>query len=384
LLRSLSPEGRIPEGPAPEGLALDTFGLSDRERTLFAPHEQAGLELARVVRVDRGMPMVVSTAGLERAELANHLMKSGGDWEYRAVVGDWVGLSRSPNHEMPVVEVVLERKSAFSRKDPGGQTEQQVVVANADIVFVVQSLSGSGVNIRRLERELVLAWESGARPIVVLSKADLAPDIDEQRARVEEIAYGADVIVESAVTGEGVSTIAEHIPLGTTAVLFGGSGVGKSTLLNRIVGSEVQETTEVRATDDKGRHTTIAREVVLVPGGGVIIDTPGMRAIGLWDAEEGIDAAFPDIEEFAAECRFRDCKHEQEPGCAVIAAVEAGELPARRLESYLRLRREIGALERKKDEQAWASKERTDKAISKAIKSFYRNEPKRKNGGRGR
>jgi len=362
----------------PQSSALDELGLTDRERALFAPLAEAGLELARVARVDRGLPLVATRAGLERAEPATHLVKSAGAAESRAVAGDWVALARPDGHDMPIIEAILPRKSAFTRKDPGEETGEQVVISNVDVVFVVQSLSGGGINVRRLERELVLAWESGATPVIVLTKADLAEDVEQQLSLVEDIAFGADVIVESVVTGQGVSEVARKVPRGVTAALLGGSGVGKSTLLNRIIGQELQETKEVRASDDKGRHTTVARELILVPDGGVIIDTPGMRAVALWDAEEGIGAAFPDIEALAEHCRFRDCSHESEPGCAVVGAVEKGELPARRLESYRRLILEMEDLTRRQDEKAWREKERAGKTIAKAAKQFYKTEPKRK------
>ena len=324
------------------------------------------------------MPLVATDDGLVRAEPATHLVKSAEAAESRAVVGDWVALARPEGHDLPIIEVILPRKSAFTRKDPGEQTGEQVLIANVDVIFVVQSLSGGGINLRRLERELVLAWESGATPVVVLTKADLSEDVAAQREIAEDVAYGVDVIVESAVTGEGIDEVTAHVPFGTTAALLGGSGVGKSTLLNRIVGEELQETREVRESDDKGRHTTVAREIVLVPGGGVIIDTPGMRAIALWDAEEGLASAFPDIEALAEHCRFRDCVHGEEPGCAVRAAVEAGELPERRLESYLRLVGEMDELARRRDEKAWQEKEQAGKVIAKAAKRFYQTEPKRK------
>ncbi len=353
------------------GPTLVDLGLTDRERALFASASEAGQELARVVRVDRGLPLVTSDHGTERAEPATHLVKTADAAERRAVVGDWVVLARPEGHDMPIIVEILPRKSAFSRKDPGEQTGEQVIIANVDVVFVAQSLSGGGVNLRRLERELVLAWESGATPVVLLTKADLAEDLEQQRTIAEEIAYGVDVVVESAVTGDGVSEVAAHVPVGVTAAILGGSGVGKSTLLNRLLGDERLATASVRVGDDKGRHTTVAREIVQVPGGGVIIDTPGMRAVALWDAEDGIGAAFPDIEELAAHCRFRDCSHTGEPGCAVAAAVASGELPARRLESYLRLTSELVDLARKQDEKAWKEKE-----ISKAVKRYYKEEPK--------
>lgn len=364
--------------PETNGQSLDALGLTDRERALFSPLAEDGFELARVARVDRGLPLVASAAGLERAEPATHLIKTAGSAGSRAVVGDWVALARPDGHEMPIIEAILPRKSAFARKDPGEQTGEQVIIANADIVFVVQSLSGGGVNLRRLERELVVAWESGAVPVVVLTKADLAEDIDVQRRAAEEVAHGVDVIVESAVTGEGIDEVRGRVPAGITAALLGGSGVGKSTLVNRILGEDVLATGEVRAGDDKGRHTTVAREIVSIPDGGVIVDTPGMRALGLWDVEGGMEAAFPDIEALAVECRFRDCAHEAEPGCAVVTAAETGDLPARRLESYRRLRAEMAELARRQDEKAWREKEQANKTISKAVKRFYKSEPKYK------
>lgn len=279
---------------------------------------------------------------------------------------------------MPIIEVILPRHSAFVRKDPGEETEEQVLTANVDVVFVVQSLSGGGINPNRLERELVVAWDSGSRPVVLLTKADLSDDAEAQRKFAEEIAFGVDVIVESAVTGLGVDDVRAQIPAGVTAALLGGSGVGKSTLVNRIVGSDLQATREVRLSDDKGRHTTVARELVEIPGGGVIIDTPGMRGLALWEVEDGVEAAFPEIVELGLRCRFRDCAHGDEPGCAVRRAVEEGELPARRLESYLRITGELTELARRQDEKAWRDKERTARIISKAAKRFYREEPKRK------
>lgn len=357
---------------------LERLGFTDRERALFAPMLEAGFEPARVARVDRGLPLIATATGLERAEPATHLVKSAGEAISRAVVGDWVAIARPESHDMPIIEAILPRHGAFARKDPGEETGEQVLIANVDIVFVVQSLSGGGVNVSRLERELVLAWESGATPVVVLTKSDLCSDSAEQGDLARDVALGVDVILESVITGDGIEEVRSHVGPGVTAALLGGSGVGKSTLVNRLVGEELQATKAVRETDDKGRHTTVARELVLVPGGGVLIDTPGMRALALWDAEDGMAAAFPDIEALAVRCRFRDCTHDAEPGCAVIAAVAEGALPERRLASYRRLSDELVELSRRQDERARREKKREGKVIGRAIKDFYRTEPKRK------
>lgn len=357
---------------------LARLGFPGRAEALFAPMREDGFEPARVVRVDRGMPLIAGVSGVERAEPATHLVKSADEAASRVAVGDWVAVARPEGHEMPIIEAILPRTGTFSRKDPGAATGQQVVLANVDVVFVVQSLSGTGINERRLERELVLAWESGARPVVVLTKADLVDDPDACAQIASEIAMGVDVIVESAVTGVGIEEVRAQVPDGVTAALLGGSGVGKSTLVNRLVGEEVFETQETRAADDKGRHTTVAREMVLVPDGGVIIDTPGMRGLALWDAEDGLAAAFPDIEALAEGCKFRDCGHAGEPGCAVQAAIEAGDLAERRLESWHRLRSELDSLAARQDERSRREQERRWKPIHKAAKRFYKEEPKRK------
>ncbi|MBI5230845.1 MAG: ribosome small subunit-dependent GTPase A, partial [Coriobacteriales bacterium] len=194
----------------------------------------------------------------------------------------------------------------------------------------------------------------------------------------QSVSIGVDVLLESAVTGDGLAAIRSLIAPGVTAALLGGSGVGKSTLVNRLLESDLLATAEVRSSDDKGRHTTVAREMVLMPEGGIVVDTPGMRALALWDAEEGMAAAFADVLEFATECRFRDCTHTSEPGCAVTEAVESGALPAHRLESFLGLRAELDELSRKQDERAWREKERESKILSKTIKRYYKSEPKRK------
>jgi ribosome biogenesis GTPase len=355
------------------------LGWDERWATLFA--EVAGvrgdLEPARVVRLDRGLPLVATAGGLERVELATHLEKSS-DHGAHPAVGDWLAISRPVEHLVPIVEAVLERRTAFVRKDPGEVTVEQVLVANVDVALITQSLSGDGINLRRLERELVLAYSSGARPAVVLTKSDLVEEAELARAAVAEIAAAVEVVVESAVTGDGIEAVRALVPRGSTAALIGASGVGKSTLVNLLLGGESQAVAEVRASDDKGRHTTVAREMLLVPGGGVIIDTPGMRALALYDAIDGMAAAFPDIADLAEYCRFRDCTHGAEPGCAVIDAAESGEIQQARLDSYRRLIAELDDVARRRDEQSWHEPERQAKAISKAAKRYFQQHPGKK------
>ncbi len=291
----------------------------------------AGAIVARVARVDRGAATVVGAHGASRVALDQHRPRA-------IATGDWVLLV-----DDAIVEV-LPRRSAFVRGDGRNRvaTEAQVVAANIDRVFVVHALA-NGPNLRRLERELVLAWQSGATPVVVLNKSDLvdAGAIDDAVAATQRVAAQTSVAVTSAVSGTGIDALRGYAPLGTTVALIGASGVGKSSLVNRLVGRDVQATLSVREQDQRGRHTTTARELVQIPGGGLLVDTPGLRAVALWDADEGVERAFPDVARLAEGCRFRDCRHEREPDCAVRAAVDEGRLDRVRLESYRRLHAEL-------------------------------------------
>jgi ribosome biogenesis GTPase / thiamine phosphate phosphatase len=290
--------------------------------------EHAAAIPGRVARVDRGWATVMTATGTVRAQLAGHSVATG----------DWLLVEHGK------VVATLPRRSAFVRGDAGdGRARRpQVVAANVDLVFVVQSLT-SGPNIRRLERELVLAFESGATPVVVLSKADLADRSDVEYAI--EIARAAavdvEVVVTSAISGEGLERLRALAGAGRTVALIGASGVGKSRLVNGLVGDSVQAIGEVRENDQRGRHTTTARELVALPGGGWLVDTPGLRSVALWDADEGLSRVFSDIEALAARCRFRDCSHGPEPDCAIRAAIERGDLDPARFEHYQKLDREL-------------------------------------------
>jgi ribosome biogenesis GTPase len=356
--------------------SLSNLGFTSRWQGRFAEHAARGLVPARVVRSARGHAIVALSGGVQRAKLAAALIKGAASGTSLPVVGDWVAVRDSEELEVPLVEAVLERFSVITRGDPGDVGGPQALAANVDVVFVVHPIAAEP-NLRRIERELALAWESGAVPVVVLTKADLAADPAAALAAVEAVAPGTDVRLTSALTGAGVAEALEYLAEQRTAVLIGPSGAGKSTLVNALLGEQRQATREVRVSDGRGRHTTIARELIQMPGGGMIIDTPGLRALALTGSEEGIAAAFADVEAAAERCRFRDCAHSGEPGCAVAAAVESGALPADRLESYHKLVREARVAAAKGDARLRAEEQRRWKAISKAAKQFNKHSGKR-------
>ena len=347
------------------------LGWSPRWEALFAPYGADGLIPARVIRSDRGSALVAAAAGIMRAKPSVRLLKSAAGAADLPVVGDWVAVLAREDLDAPLIEAVLVRAGAIARGDPGKNAETQVLAANVDIVFVVHPIAREP-NLRRIERELSLAWDSGAIPVVALTKADLSADPEAARLAVEGIAIGVVVLVMNALAGEGVGGILDRLPPRRTAALIGPSGAGKSTLINALLGEQRQATREVRVGDGRGRHITVARELVPLPGGGLLIDTPGLRALALTGSEEGIASVFPEIEALADACRYRDCAHEAEPGCAVRAAVETGELEAERLASYHKLMRETQVAAMKTDARLRAEEERKWKAIHKAAKQFYK------------
>ena len=352
-------------------MELPDLGYTARWEALFAPHAPGGLVPARVVRSDRGSALVASSVGVARAKPSVRLLKAARGAADLPSVGDWVAMLAREDLETPLIEAVLERTGAITRGDPGKSAETQVLAANVDTIFVVHPIAEEP-NLRRLERELSLAWDSGAVPVVALTKADLSADPEAARAEVEGIAIGVEVLVMNALAGDGVSAILDRLPPRRTAALIGPSGAGKSTIINALLGEARQATREVRIGDGHGRHTTVARELVRLPGGGLLIDTPGLRALALTGSEDGIASVFPEIEALAEGCRYRDCMHGAEPGCAVRGAVEAGALGAERLASYHKLMRETQVVAAKTDARLRAEEERRWRTIHKAAREFYK------------
>ncbi|TQS25126.1 ribosome small subunit-dependent GTPase A [Microbispora sp. KK1-11] len=347
------------------------------------PDLPGGAVPARVARVDRGAAEVIAADGNHQARFGARVRRAAAaDPLALPCVGDWVALARLDEGRYELAEV-LPRRTAFvrggvsrdSRGGLSGDGQGQVLAANVDVVFVAEpSMHATDfADLGRIERLVALAWESGARPVVLVTKADLFDlGLDDLLADVVAAAPGVDVHPVCSLTGDGVDLVRAHLGPSGTAVILGPSGAGKSTLVNALAGAEVMETQQVRAADGRGRHTTVHRQLIPLPGGGLVIDTPGIRRVGLYEMSEGVDLVFSDIEELAEGCRFSDCRHQEEPGCAVLAAVESGELPERRLESWNRLQREAAWMARRTDARLRAEETRKWKTIHKQMRGMSR------------
>jgi ribosome biogenesis GTPase len=353
--------------------ALVPYGWDDVWEAEFVPYAERGLVPGRVVRVDRGLCDVFTPDGVVRADTEFVVPRD----PMRVVcTGDW-GAVDPAGHDPRFVRELLPRRSRFVRSTSSKRSEGQVLAANVDHVAVCVSLALE-LDLGRLERFVSLAWESGAQPLVVLTKADLVPDTTHLLADAEAAAPGVRVVVASAESGEGLDELREVLFAAST-VLLGQSGAGKSTLTNALAGVSVQEVQATRDADGKGRHTTTTRDMVPLPGGGVLIDTPGLRGVGLWDAGTGLGQVFAEIEQLAEGCRFPDCSHRTEPGCAVLAALEDGTLPERRLDSYRKLLRENAWIASRTDQRLRAELRREWKQRTAAGREMY----VRKRGGGG-
>jgi len=303
-----------------------------------------------------------------RSGRLTHRATSRGDLP---AVGDWVVVRKLADENRGAIIAVLPRRSWFSRRMAGHVTDEQVVAANVDVVFIVMALDDD-FSPRRLERYLLLARESGASPVILLTKPDVCVDVPARVAEIAALAGDVPVHVVSPKFDQGLDRVAEHVPAGKTGALLGSSGVGKSTIINRLVGREVQKTRDIRESDSKGRHTTSHRQLVFLPNGGFLIDTPGMRELQLWDVGEAVKETFDDIEALALECRFSDCRHRDEPRCAVKTAVEEGRLSASRLESYVKLQDELEHLARQQDQRAQIEQKRRGKIGAKALRQHLK------------
>lgn len=328
---------------------------------------------ARVVTEHKGMYRVMSAIGELLVEVSGKLRHEASSRDDYPAVGDWVAVQPFAGEPRGVVRAVLPRFSKFSRKMAGPTPEEQIVAANVDTVLLVCAMNGD-FNIRRLERYMVLAWESGARPVVVLTKADLCADVRALELEAEGVAMGVPVFVTSTVSGAGIDEVRALARPGETLAMLGSSGAGKSSLVNALLGQEVQAVQDVREGDDRGRHTTTHREMFLLPGCGVVVDTPGMRELQLWHADDGFGEAFEDVEALTRQCRFSDCTHRGERDCAVGAALASGELDGGRYASYVKLQKELAFLARKDARSRRQQEKASGKKIAKHSKDVYRGE----------
>jgi ribosome biogenesis GTPase / thiamine phosphate phosphatase len=347
--------------------ALEALGWTDRFADAFRAHTATDVIPGRVSLEHQHIYRIFTEQGERLARVTGRLRHEAATAVEYPAVGDWVALRSRPGELRSTILAILPRRSRFSRKVAGDTTREQIVAANIDTVFLTSGLDGD-FSLRRIERYLVTAWESGAQPVVLLTKADLCGDADARVREVEAVASGAPVHATSARQNHGLDILGQYLQPGRTVALLGSSGVGKSTLINRLLGREQQRTAEVSDYKARGRHTTTNRELILLPGGGLVIDTPGLREIQLWEVGGSIGGTFADVEALGVGCHFGDCRHETEPRCAVRRAVEDGSLAAGRLESYLKLRREADHVAEKQDKLAQLQHKRKWKIIHKAAR----------------
>src|SRR5256714_7847530 len=361
-------------------MSLEKLGWNSYFQAIWQEYANSALAPARIVAQQRGLWRVAGEFPERWAAASGNLSAvadEGGAWP---AVGDWIAAEVAGGEERAVIQGVLPRRSQFVRKVAGKRLEEQVIAANVDTALVLMALDGD-YNPRRLERYLAQCWESGAKPAIVLNKADACGDTATRVEEIGGISMGTPVIALSALSGQGIEGLESFLASGQTLVLLGSSGVGKSTLLNRLLGRNLQAVQAVREKDSRGRHTTTARELFALPGGALVIDTPGLRELQLWDASEGVAQAFADIAGLAEGCRFQNCDHGSEPGCAVQAAIAAGELDTARLENFWKLQREEKFLLRKIDPGAQHKEKERVKQLMRGVRQMY--ERREKDGGGG-
>ncbi len=349
-------------------IQLEDWGYHPTFADAYASTPVADSVPARVIEEQRDGYRVMTAAGERRAMASGRLRHQAAEREALPAVGDWVVLGLPPAADQGVIHAVLPRRTALLRKEAGATTTAQVIAANVDHVLLLTSLN-SDLEPRRIERYLAAIWESGAAPALVLTKADVCEDPAAPLRALGDVTLGVDVHVVSALSGAGLEALERYTQPGRTIALVGSSGVGKSTLLNALAGEVLQHVNEIRLRDERGQHTTTARRLLRMPSGALWVDTPGMREFGLWSAGDGLAEVFDDVAQLALACRFTDCSHAGEPGCAIAAAIDEGRLEAERLASWLKLQREQAFLERKLDRRARLEHKRKNRRFSKSIRA---------------
>ena len=343
---------------------LTSFGWDKFFATNFEPYARSGYTVGRVALEHKNLFRVYTEQGDVLAEISGKLRHEAASRSDLPAVGDWVVIRSRPDTDRVTIHAVLPRRTSFSRKIAGSRTEEQIVGANIDTLFLVTSLN-QDFSLRRIERYLVIAWESGANPIIILSKSDLHERVADAMTDVQTIARGVPIHAISVVTGFGLQDIAQYFKCGQTVAMLGSSGVGKSTLINHVAGVDHLKVQTVREGDDRGRHTTTHRELILLSAGGLVLDTPGMRELQLWDGDESLPLVFDDIEALAGQCFFSDCLHQEEPRCAVREALVAGTIDTERYESYGKLQKELKYLARRRDKLSEITEKKKWKKLSR-------------------
>lgn len=356
-------------------MSIHKWGWNGYFEAVWKGVERANELPARVVAQGRGVWRVTGDFGECAAEAAGKLRlaaEGGADWP---AVGDWVVVELRDQGSAAQIQEVLPRRNQFVRKTAGKKIAEQVIAANVDTALLVSALDAD-FNPRRVERYLVQCWESGAKPVILLNKADACEKPQAKLEEMEKAALGVPVCMVSARTGQGFDELQKYLVRGQTLVLLGSSGVGKSTIVNRMMGRVIQEVQDVRDSDSRGMHTTIARQIFALPNGGLLMDTPGLRELQLWEVNDGMSLTFSDIDALAARCRFSDCSHRTEPGCAVQGAIQGGELEPARLGNWHKLQRELEFLRRKIEPEAQHKERRRVKQLMRGVNKIYRDRGK--------